>query len=406
MEDDVLILLNNNDGSSLLGYGERDRLRIDDGTALEQLQAFIDRNEGKHFFLCLSYDLKNEVEALKSRNYNGVHFPKLIIWVPKQVVRITENEHRYEFGARSEACEAVVARIKSGTTKSVNDLQRLEISARTSRKDYLEHVKLLMDELQQGRIYEVNYCQEFYSENVQLTEPLETYFHLNQFTLAPYSVYLNFDEFNILSGSPECYLSKRGDTLKSFPIKGTKKRSGDPEMDERLRIDLQKDEKERSENIMIVDLVRNDLSRIARPNSVNVDELCGIYSFPTVHQMISTVSCAVRDNTSFTDILRATYPMGSMTGAPKVSAMELIEEHEDFQRGIYSGSVGHIKPNGDFDLNVIIRTLVYNKNAQYLSCAVGSAITIKSDPESEYEECLVKVKGILEYLNGRFDDSY
>lgn len=400
------ILLNNSDGSSLLGFGEIDRLRIDNGACLHELQSFIDRHSGKHLFVCLSYDIKNEIEDLHSSNEDEVGFPKLIIWVPKQVVQIEKDEHRYIFGGRTSDCEELVRMIKHGPKDSKNKLPRFYISARTSQKEYLEHVRQLKNELQFGTIYEVNYCQEFYSKTARLDDPLEMYFHLNEFTMAPYSAYVHFDEFRIMSGSPECYLSLRGNRLKSFPIKGTKRRSGDPVMDNRLKEELRRDEKERSENIMIVDLVRNDLSRIAKVNSVEVDELCGIYTFPTVHQMISTVSCDVREGLSFTDILRATYPMGSMTGAPKISAMQLIEKHEDFQRGIYSGSIGHINPDADFDLNVVIRTIVHNTATNYLSCAVGSAITIKSDPESEYEECMIKVRKILEYVHGRFEDSY
>ena len=129
------------------------------------------------------------------------------------------------------------------------------------------------------------------------------------------------------------------------------------------------------------------------------DEFLGIHTFETVHQMISTISCEVEDSVSFTDILQATFPMGSMTGAPKFSAMNLIDEHEDFQRGIYSGSIGYIAPNGDFDLNVIIRSLIYNQKKKYLSCPVGGAITILANAEDEYDECLVKVKGILDQMN-------
>lgn len=400
------IILNNNDGSSLIGYGEIDRLRIEKDSCIKQLQRFIDTHSGKHMFVCLSYDIKNEIEDLESSNEDGVGFPRLIVWVPKQVVEIHNDEHRYVFGGRSSECEELIARIKKGPKHPKSILPRFYISSKTSMEEYLEHVKQLKNELQIGNIYEVNYCQEFFSQTAQLSDPLEMYFHLNEFTQAPYSAYVNFDEFTVISGSPECYLSKRGNRLKSFPIKGTKRRSGDPVMDARLKEDLKRDEKERSENIMIVDLVRNDLSRIAKVNSVEVDELCEVYTFPTVHQMISTISCEVKESLNFEDILRATFPMGSMTGAPKISAMQLIEKHENFQRGIYSGSIGHIKPDGDFDLNVVIRTIVHNALTNYLSCSVGSAITIKSDPELEYEECMVKVKGILEYVHGRFEDSY
>jgi para-aminobenzoate synthetase component 1 len=257
----------------------------------------------------------------------------------------------------------------------------------------------LKKEIQRGNIYEINYCQEFFAEHVELKDNIDTYFKLNQLTKAPYSTFLNVANFSVFSGSPERFISRKGNKLISSPIKGTRKRGKNKTDDENYKKELLQDKKERSENVMIVDLVRNDLSKIATPGSVKVDELFGIYTFETVHQMISTISCELKKGLTFTDILKATFPMGSMTGAPKIRAMKLIEKHEDFRRGIYSGSIGYIKPNGDFDLNVIIRTLIYNKDKKYLSCPVGSAITSNSNPESEYQECLVKVQGILDGMN-------
>jgi para-aminobenzoate synthetase component 1 len=203
----------------------------------------------------------------------------------------------------------------------------------------------------------------------------------------------------VLCYSPERYIRKTVTKLISQPIKGTAPRDADAVKDAALAEWLKNDPKERSENVMIVDLVRNDMSCVAVKGTVRVEELCGIHSFETVHQMISTVSCEVGEDVSFTDILRATFPMGSMTGAPKYRSMQLIEEHESFQRGLFSGSIGYIDPNGDFDLNVVIRTVIHNAKNGYLSCGVGSAITIQSDPEKEYEECLVKVKKIMDGVN-------
>ena len=150
---------------------------------------------------------------------------------------------------------------------------------------------------------------------------------------------------------------------------------------------------------MIVDLVRNDLSKIAQRNTVTVEELCEIYTFPQVHQMISTISAKIETNISFQDIIHALFPMGSMTGAPKIRAMELIEKYESSKRGLYSGTVGYIKPNGDFDFNVVIRSILYNRSTKKMAYFVGSAITHLSDPEKEYEECLLKAKAINEVLN-------
>jgi para-aminobenzoate synthetase component 1 len=276
----------------------------------------------------------------------------------------------------------------------------LEFNSRISKEEYLDKVVAIKNHIQEGNIYELNFCQEYFADNVEIKDSIETYFKLNTITKAPYSAFLQVDDFSVFCGSPERFLKKTERTLISQPIKGTAPRGFTAEKDEQLRSALADDPKERAENIMIVDLVRNDLSRLAAKNSVKVDELCKIYSFETVHQMISTISCEIEQDVNFTDILKATFPMGSMTGAPKLRSMELIESFESFKRGLYSGSLGYIAPNGDFDFNVIIRAVLYNQKSRYLSCAVGSAITIKSDPEMEYEECMVKVKRIMDGING------
>lgn len=390
------IFLNSNNDSSIIAFGDGPCLRLDNG-GLDSIQQFIDENKKEYIFLALSYDLKNDIENLTSENTNKMHFPKAILWVPNIVVRIENNQREYLKGKESINSEVVIDDFFSN--QEFHDYQLdVDFKPRTSIDEYLKNVNHLKEEIQQGNIYEVNYCQEYFAENVELNDPITVYWKLNSITQAPYSSFFSFDEFTLLSGSPESYIRKKGSKILSSPIKGTRKRGATKEEDDFLKDELLHDEKERSENVMIVDLVRNDLSRIAKKGSVKVDEFLEIHSFETVHQMISTISCEVEDKLSFSGILKATFPMGSMTGAPKISAMNLIEKHEDFQRGIYSGSIGYISPNGDFDLSVIIRTLVYNNKQKYLSCSVGGAITIQSDAKKEYEECQVKVKGILEGL--------
>jgi para-aminobenzoate synthetase component 1 len=261
----------------------------------------------------------------------------------------------------------------------------------------------LKQHIQSGDIYEINFCQEFFSEATQFN-PLETYINLKQFSPTPFSAYYRSNHHYLICASPERFLMKKGNEVISQPIKGTIKRGTDIVEDEKLKKQLKNDEKERAENIMIVDLVRNDLSRIAKEGSVKVNELCKIYSYPQLHQMISTISAKVDKQLDFTEIIKACFPMGSMTGAPKIKAMELIEKYESFKRGLFSGSVGYITPEGDFDFNVVIRSLFYNSVNHYLSFMVGSAITAKSDPEKEYEECLLKAKGILLSLNADLEN--
>lgn len=390
--------LNGNDENSLLALGEKDRFVLHNTSDIEQIQSFLDKHTGKYIFLGLSYDLKASFLDANSKNPNYSELPLAFLWVP-EVVAKTSDQQDYTI-AQGEETEEVSIRIQSFFAKANANVEwNAQIKSRTSKEQYFQKLNILREEIQYGNIYEINFCQEFYDDNFEMQDAEAAYFRLNTITEAPFSAYVRFDEFQILSGSPERFLKRAGNQLISQPIKGTRKRSKDPNEDERLKSELLNDPKERAENVMIVDLVRNDLSRIAQKASVRVDELFGVYSFNTVHQLISTVSCEVREDVSFLEILEATFPMGSMTGAPKRSAVSLIEEHENFQRGWYSGSIGYIAPNGDFDLNVVIRSLIYNQKTKYLSCAVGGAITIQSNPEAEYEECNTKVKTILDRMH-------
>jgi para-aminobenzoate synthetase component 1 len=213
----------------------------------------------------------------------------------------------------------------------------------------------------------------------------------------PFSAFYKLDDKYLLCASPERFLKRKKNKLVSQPIKGTSRRSAETDTQEKSL--LHSDEKERAENIMIVDLVRNDLSKICEEGSVAVDEFLKIYSFPQVHQMISTISGNVRENISFSQIISALFPMGSMTGVPKKKVMELIEKYEKTKRGLFSGSVGYIDPDGNFDFNVVIRSILYNESRRYLSLQAGSAITWKSKPEKEYEECKIKIEAMIRSLD-------
>jgi len=391
--------LNSNDGSGVLAFGEGDKIILNGENSLDQLQKFIDDHKGEHIVGYVSYDVKNEIENLSSKNEDRLLFPSVYFWSPEYVVRMNNENFEFVQGDKTpESYDFLNFFLEEETDQNFHEYN-FPFTPKTKKKEYLNTVKKLQERIQAGDVYEINYCQEFHAEGVEINYPLDAYFKLNSITKAPYSTFLTFDEFSIFCGSPERFLNKAGSKLISQPIKGTSKRGKTPEEDEKLKQALQNDDKERAENVMIVDLVRNDLSKIAKKNSVKVDELMGVYSFETVHQLISTISCEIDDDVSFTDILKATFPMGSMTGAPKVSAMNLIEEVENFKRGVYSGTIGYISPNGNFDFNVVIRTLLYNRTKKYLSCSVGGAITSKSDAEAEYQECLVKVERILNGMN-------
>jgi para-aminobenzoate synthetase component 1 len=346
----------------------------------------------------LSYDLKNDSEPLKSQNFDGLNFPDLCFFQPKKLFLFKGNVLTIKY--LNLVSGEVDADLKSIETFSVqNDSSHkndIQIESRISKQNYLSKVNTLLSHIHRGDIYEANFCQEFYA-NANLNS-LETYFNLNKIAQAPFATFLkNGDKF-LLSSSPERYLKKVGLEITSQPIKGTTKRSQHSEEDEDLKTTLERDPKERSENIMIVDLVRNDLSKIAQKGTVNVTELCQIHSFKQVHHMISTVQAKALSTISPVDIIAATFPMGSMTGAPKISAMKIIESLEDTKRGLYSGAVGYFTPEGNFDFNVVIRSILYNASKSYISFSVGSAITSKSTPEKEYQECLVKAKAMRSVL--------
>jgi len=359
---------------------------------LEKLNDFMSIPDSWKFGY-ISYDVKNEFENLPSGNIDELGFPEIHFFIPKTLFKIEKNNISLVYGDISLLSNVEDVFLKNKETKPIP----IKLTPRITEEEYLSKIKSVKGNIQQGDIYEMNFCYELFSENVEM-DPFETYKKLNELTNAPFSCFGNFNDKYILSASPERYIRKTSQQITSQPIKGTIARGFDEMEDIKQIENLKKNQKERSENIMIVDLVRNDLSKIATKNSVKVEELCGIYTFETVHQMISTVSATIKPHITFLDILKATFPMGSMTGAPKIRAMELIEKYESTKRGVYSGCVGYVKPDGDFDFNVIIRTLLYNSKKKYLSCMVGGAITSKSNEKEEYQETLLKAKALLQAL--------
>lgn len=372
-------------------------LQTDYHNAFEDLKQY-QQTTKDWLFGYLSYDLKNDSERLQSNNFDGLDFPDLFFFQPKKIFLLKGNqlETRYLHLCDDELQEDyqdITTIVPQQSTAS----DSVMVQARIDQKKYLEQVQKMQEYIHKGDIYEANFCMEFYAENATI-EPLEKFQKLNAISQPPFAVFLKNNQQYLLSATPERYLRKEGEDLISQPIKGTAKRYEDPVADEKAKEDLASNPKERAENIMITDLVRNDLSRTAQKGSVQVEELCGIYSFMQVHQMISTITSKMDEKYAVIDVLRLTFPMGSMTGAPKISAMKIIEELEATKRGLYSGAVGYFTPEGDFDFNVVIRSILYNQKKQYLSFSVGSAITALSVPEQEYEECLLKAKAMKSVL--------
>jgi|TARA_R100000479_G_scaffold33554_2_gene13932 para-aminobenzoate synthetase component 1 len=373
-------------------------IRTDSFNAFEKLEEYQTTTKD-WLFGYLTYDLKNDVENLTSSNFDGLNFPDLQFFQPKKIFFFSETEVEIHYlNMVDDELESDWKTIlNTAISETLGNDDSVSICLRTSKDAYFEKIDAMLKHIERGDIYEANFCQEFYAENIAI-DPINTFLHLNKISLSPFATFLKFTDMYALSASPERYLKKTGAAVISQPIKGTAKRLLNPSEDKKMIEQLQSDPKERSENIMITDLVRNDLSRIAKKGTVTVEELCKVYTFEQVHQMISTIRCEVKESISPVEIIKNSFPMGSMTGAPKVSAMKIIEQLEDAKRGLYSGAVGYFTPAGDFDFNVVIRSILYNEAKKYVSFSVGGAITAKSIPESEYEECLLKARAMRTVL--------
>lgn len=379
----------------LIATGAKRFLKCNAGTAFDQLNDFLENNT-TYLPGFLAYDLKNEIEDLNSNNPDYLHNPDLFFFEPLHLILIKDGVIKIT----SPRPDEILAEInKIDLPEKWNTGFKGKVKRRFSKSEYISAVDELQKHIHRGEIYEVNFCQEFYAEKAGIN-PVDAFLELNRISPTPFSNFFKMGQNYILSATPERFLSRRGNKLISQPIKGTAKRQLNEQQDELAKVELRKNEKELAENVMIVDLVRNDLTKSAVPGTVKVEELFGIYSFTQVHQMISTVVCEIDKRFSNSGVIRNTFPMGSMTGAPKISAMNLIDKYEKTRRGVYSGTVGYFSPEGDFDFNVIIRSMLYNAENGYLSFQVGSAITSNSDAKKEYEECLLKAEAIFQLLVG------
>ena len=359
---------------------EKKVIHSDPWTALKEF-----RDEyGDWLFGYLGYDLKNFVEDLGSDNPKLNNAPDMFFMVPGFLLEIDKNG---SIDILKGELPAEIDPLRNGEEFTIR------LSSRIEELEYLNLVKKAQKDIFEGDYYEVN-----------LSHSVEFSFQGDSFSLykamrnagpVPFGGYLTVDDLSICCASPERFLARNGQNVWSQPIKGTIPREPGRNSTEAIE-KLKSSEKERAENLMIEDLVRNDMSRVAEKNTVRVLDLFEIQSFETVHQMVSTVECRVSEEVDSIEVIKACFPMGSMTGAPKIAAMRAIEEYENYQRGVYSGALGYIKPDGDFDLNVIIRTAIIEGNS--LVYPVGGAITSDSDPKAEWEETLIKARAITNIL--------
>jgi len=344
----------------------------------------------------LSYDLKNEIENLSDLNKDIFNLPNVYFYQPK-VIWLIKGEKARIYSISKKNLNEDWDKINSIHYKECTKKSSIDLIPRTSRDEYVKKIKKIKQRILKGDCYEMNFCFDMYSKNKKIN-PYKTYIKLNNYTRSPMSTFFKLNQLFLLSSSPERFIKRNNKTIISQPIKGTAKRGLNSTEDEKIKERLLSSPKELSENHMIVDLVRNDLSRLARKGSVKVKYLNKLNTFKRVHQLISTIEAKIESNTKFSKIINGMFPMGSMTGAPKIESMNIIDEYESTKRGLYSGSVGYIKPNKDFDFNVVIRSIIYDEISKEINVNVGSAITFKSDAVSEFEECLLKAEPMIKSL--------
>ncbi|MEX1010620.1 MAG: aminodeoxychorismate synthase component I [Balneolaceae bacterium] len=347
----------------------------------------------------LGYDLKNSIEDLKSANEDPVGAPDLWFVQPRLLLR---------YGHQSGLLTAIYGDLPSEewllaepNRSCESECQVGPLEADLDRETYRDHILRIQEGIREGEYYEVNLSHILRARFNG--EPWALYRKMREAGPVPFAAWIDTGELAICCASPERFLKKSGRLVFSQPIKGTAPRSSDPVRDRKLKEELENSEKERAENLMIVDLVRHDLSRTAIPGSVRVSKLFDIQSYATVHQLVSTVEAEVSEGRSAEEVLKCCFPPGSMTGAPKIRVMKEIEEVETYRRGVYSGAIGYLTPEDDFDFNVVIRTAIIS--GEELSYPVGGAITSDSDPDAEWEETWVKARALSQTGSGEKRES-
>ena len=383
----------------LVGAGDNKWIEANSGTAFSELENFI-QQENDWYFGHLGYDLKNETEKIFSENKDALHFPDLYFFQPETVIYIKAKSNEVTIASLSKNPQEIfeaISKQKLQNRAGINHNFLPNTTTDFSKKQYLETVEKIRNHIAAGDFYELNLCMEFFATHTTI-DGFQVFNKLNSINKAPFSALYKTGCKYLICSSPERFLMKHGNKIVSQPIKGTIKRGNDTEEDALRKNQLQHDTKERAENVMIVDLVRNDLAKSCLPGSVKVEELFKVYAFSRVHHLISTISGELKDETTGVQAIKKAFPMGSMTGAPKVIVIEHIEQYEQTKRGLYSGAIGYFSPEGNFDFNVVIRSILYNKEARYISFQVGSAITFDSTAEKEYEECMLKANAMVEAL--------
>lgn len=378
---------------------DQDRALLAVGIRQQLKEPLFDVNGAVHdwIFGFLAYGYKDRLEHLGSRCSDDFGWPESMWFIPRFVVEWSRGEARLHVHDGDDA--AGMALVESWLKLRSSQIRPAALAWKeeVSRESYLEHVQHLLGHIHRGDIYELNFCMARTAHAPDF-DPCTAFDRMLDHTDAPFAGLLRWGSRHALCMSPERFLAFRGRTAHGEPMKGTRPRGVGREEDERLRVELYRDAKERSENIMAVDVMRNDLARVSMPGSVSVTGLCEVRTYPRVHQMVSTIEATLEPDRNAFDAVRASFPMASMTGAPKISAMRLIDEHEPRARGLYSGTMGFFAPDGTADLNVIIRSLLFDAASGQLCILTGSALTAQCDPAAEWEECRVKFNSIADAI--------
>ncbi len=382
---------------ALLAVSASDEFKATNNKVFHDLEQFRAKYPNQWVLGFFSYDLKNELENLSTTFSNPLDFPSAYFFVPTTVIKFIGTTVEIEASAPEQIYQSIL-NLDLDKASDESKMPYVQVKNRMSKDEYFNTFEKMMSHIKRGDIYEVNLCQEFYAENT-IIDPILTYERLNEVSPTPFSAFFKIKDKYIICASPERFLAKRGRTLISQPIKGTAPRGKSMLEDEEIKTGLKNNPKEIAENIMIVDLVRNDMTQSAEAATVTAEKILEVQSFKQVHQLVSTITATQRDDLSDVNAIKNLFPPGSMTGAPKVSAMHLCDSYENSRRGVYAGTMGYFAPNGDFDFNVVIRTIIYNHTKQYLSFHTGGALTYNALAEDEYNECLLKASAITAVLN-------
>ncbi len=362
----------------------------------------------------LAYDLCNYIEKLSKSVVDDINSPDLYFglydWViiidhlmNKTLIATPDINVRDEKQIVDHVCNLIKDAQNNGIDKLCYEQKtfpKVKVESNFKKKDYIDTIEKIREYIKNGDIYQANMTQRFHGK-VSMSS-FELYRDLRKISPAPFGAFLNFEDVHILSNSPERFIKVSDNFIQTRPIKGTRPRGKNEEEDLLLKNELLNSKKDKAELLMIVDLERNDIGRVSKTGTVKVPELFKLEEYANVHHLVSTVVGEIKKDKDIVDVISSTFPGGSITGAPKIRAMEIIDELEPTARNVYTGSVGYIGFDSNADFNIAIRTIIKKNDDVFFQ--VGGGITWDSNPEDEYEETLHKAKSIMNAIRGYYEE--